>query len=454
MIIRNYLFIVLFAVIAIFPIIKEKGLKINHLGTLVTFVYSIQYGLSSVYILTVPTLYFELKNYVPDISNALIFVVLVLLFFLLGFYSPEYNKNIKNLTTSILKKLPKVNNYEINLQHFPFIIIALEIFGWLSRIILIKMGAYYLVEVSAKTRLPENFNLYSSYLSALSLFPVLCLSLVFLNWLKTNKTIYLVISLILVSLEIAYALPSGMKMKILQPIFNLVLLYSFKKKLPLVPLLLSVGLFMFFVFPYVGIYRSLLLRGDILYDLGVAYDIYKHSIEKFDITSLNETLFYLFGQRMNQVSILSLVVDNTPRVWDFKYGYTYLIFFTAFIPRFFWSNKPSISALGNDFGRDYGIILPSDSVTCVRIPWVVELFLNFGWSGFLAAFVIGFLYQVFYSYFMKNGTPTTFSILLYIIGLFYLVEGESMMSDCFSGIFKIYIIFCFLSYPFLKKIKA
>ena len=243
-------------------------------------------------------------------------------------------------------------------------------------------------------------------------------------------------------------------MKILQPIVNLILLYSFKRKFPVLPILLFISLFMFFVFPYVGIYRSLLLRGDVVYDLGIAYNVYKHSLMNFDITSLNETLFYLFGQRMNQISILSLVVDNTPRVWDFKYGYTYLIIFTAFIPRFFWSNKPSISALGNDFGRDYGILHPSDSTTCVRIPWVIELFLNFGWYSILAAFVIGFLYQVFYSYFIKNGTPTTFSILLYIIGLFYLIEGESMISNCFSGIFKIYIIFCFLCYPFLKKVKS
>ena len=82
MAIGNYLLIILLASVAIFPIIKEKGLKINHLGTLTAFVYFLQYGLSSIYILIAPTLYLELKNYVPDVSNALIFVVLVLFFFM------------------------------------------------------------------------------------------------------------------------------------------------------------------------------------------------------------------------------------------------------------------------------------------------------------------------------------------------------------------------------------
>ncbi len=452
--IRNYILILLLGIIAAFPIIKEKGLRIYHLGTLTALVYFIQYGISSIYILTAPVLYLQLENYVPKIDNALIFIVLTLLFFMLGFYSPSYNTGIKNLITSIIKKLPKATDYEINLRHFPMVLLGLELFGWLARIILIKLGGYYLVETSYAVAVPENFVLYSMYLAILSMLPMLCISLVFLTWLRTNKAIYFIISLILMLVEIIYVLPSAAKMRILQPIFNLVLLYSFKKKFPIFPILISILVFIFFVFPFIGIYRTLLLRGEIMYDLGVAYSVYKLYLMNYDITSLNETLFYLFGERMNQISVLSLVVDNTPRVWDFKFGYTYLIFFVSFIPRFFWASKPSISGIGNAFGRDYGILQPWDTSTCIRIPWVAELFLNFGWYGVLFAFVLGIIYQLFYSYFMKNGATTSFSVILYSIGLFHLVEGEALVSDSFGGLLKTFLIFSVISYPFLKKVKT
>lgn len=452
--VNNYILIFLLIVIVLTPIIVERGLKIYHLGILTGVVYFIQYGLSSIYILTVPTLYLSLKNYVPNIDNALIFIVLTLLLFMLGFYSPYYSTKIRRFIMIIINKLPKANDYEINLKHFPMVIFALELFGWLARIVLIKMGAYYLVEVSNTVRLPGNFVLYASYIAMVSYFPLLCISLVFLTWLRTNKVLYLILSVILIVLEIIYALPSGMKMKIVQPIFNVLLLYSFKRKVPVIPVVLAFIFFIIFVFPFVTIYRSLLLRGDITYDLGVAYSLYKLFLMNFNFQSLNEILFYLFGERMNQISVLSVVVDNTPRVWDFKYGYTYLIFFLSFIPRFFWVNKPTISNLGNLFGRDYGLLNPLDTSTCIRIPWVAELFLNFGWFGILFAFFLGFIYQLLYSYFMRNGTVTSFSVILYIVGLFYLVEGESMVSDTFGKIFKICIVFFVISYPFLRKKKT
>jgi hypothetical protein len=98
------------------------------------------------------------------------------------------------------------------------------------------------------------------------------------------------------------------------------------------------------------------------------------------------TLYNGLGTRMAHAGILSYVVDQTPKVVPFWNGETYKPLISSVIPRIIWSGKPEERA-GNLFGRRYGFI-EGDDQTSINMPWITELFANFGWPGIISGMAI------------------------------------------------------------------
>jgi hypothetical protein len=76
------------------------------------------------------------------------------------------------------------------------------------------------------------------------------------------------------------------------------------------------------------------------------------------------------------------VVKDTPARVPYWNGQTYTPLFTSFIPRILWPEKPEIRT-GNDFGRRYKYLGPFDYTTSFNLPWIVEMYANFGEFGIL-----------------------------------------------------------------------
>jgi len=94
-------------------------------------------------------------------------------------------------------------------------------------------------------------------------------------------------------------------------------------------------------------------------------------------------------ERLGQVGLLAVVMNESPATVPFKLGATYNSLFYKWIPRLIWAGKPK-EALGNDLGHWYGIIAPDDEDTAVNLPWLVEFYVNFGWPGIgLGMFLLG-----------------------------------------------------------------
>jgi hypothetical protein len=97
--------------------------------------------------------------------------------------------------------------------------------------------------------------------------------------------------------------------------------------------------------------------------------------------------------RIDTLSTMAIVVDETPQRIPYWEGYTYSDLLWRIVPRFLLPNKPS-PVMGQEFPRRYGLIDYYDESTAYNLSQAVELYINFGTIGVgLGMFVIGFLYR-------------------------------------------------------------
>lgn len=87
-------------------------------------------------------------------------------------------------------------------------------------------------------------------------------------------------------------------------------------------------------------------------------------------------------RRLSLILPLSHVVETTPDQVPYWRGATYQTLFTGWIPRVFWKDKPE-EVFGNEFGRRYNIIASEDKSNSINIPWLTEMYANFGRIGVL-----------------------------------------------------------------------
>ncbi len=87
-------------------------------------------------------------------------------------------------------------------------------------------------------------------------------------------------------------------------------------------------------------------------------------------------------RRFSGYGIMTKVVDKTPSEIPYWYGETYRPILTNFVPRIFWPDKP-FENTDQAFGHRYEFLSPQDKVTSINVPWIVEMYANFGRVGVL-----------------------------------------------------------------------
>jgi hypothetical protein len=150
--------------------------------------------------------------------------------------------------------------------------------------------------------------------------------------------------------------------------------------------------------------------------------------------------------RTAHIMLFSKVVEDTPKRVPYWQGETYLPLFTSFIPRFVFPGKPE-ERTGNDFGRRYNYLSSNDFTTSFNLPWIVEMYANFGEVGVILGMpLVGMLLSLLEQKFNHPGMQP----LEFIIGatiLFRLIYQEAnfslMVGNIFSLSLALFIIFKF-----------
>ena len=105
------------------------------------------------------------------------------------------------------------------------------------------------------------------------------------------------------------------------------------------------------------------------------------------------------ARRINHAALMEEVVRSTPERVPYWRGETYRPLLTSWIPRFLWPGKPR-EETGWTFGRRYEILKADDPPQSINLPWMIEMYANFGGPGVvlgmgivgvLFAFLEGFL---------------------------------------------------------------
>jgi hypothetical protein len=144
--------------------------------------------------------------------------------------------------------------------------------------------------------------------------------------------------------------------------------------------------------------------------------------------------------RINHIFEFAAVIDETPNRIPYWGGETYKPLITMFIPRIIWQNKPE-EKVGQSFGHRYGFINPTDDVTSWNLPWITEMYANYGSVGVvLGMTLVGCLLAFLEAKLNRPGMiPLEFVVGATI--LLPLVFQESNFSNMAGNILLLYISF-------------
>ncbi|MBW4670266.1 MAG: hypothetical protein KME60_23340 [Cyanomargarita calcarea GSE-NOS-MK-12-04C] len=152
--------------------------------------------------------------------------------------------------------------------------------------------------------------------------------------------------------------------------------------------------------------------------------------------------------RSAHIITLSAVVEDTPDRVPYWNGVTYLPVFTKYIPRLVWPDKPA-ETVGNEFGRRYNYLQSDDDVTSYNLPWIVEMYANFGRVGVVGGMSLLGLLLAFLEQKMNHPAMNAVEFVFGATCLFGLVYQEANFSLIAGNIMNLsvalYLIFKFIS---------
>jgi len=172
--------------------------------------------------------------------------------------------------------------------------------------------------------------------------------------------------------------------------------------------------------------QSYVYRATLLYR--ATYDHY-FNVDYIDSSDGIKTISAV-GRLGHSITAFADVINMTPELVPYWLGGSYQALWTSFIPRFLWLAKPQ-ATIGNEFGHRYMQLGPEDKETSHNLPWLPELYANFGLLGVVAGmFAIGFFFRFIVQ---KLSVPISASIE-YVLGatvtfsLFYAESNFAVMA--------------------------
>lgn len=92
--------------------------------------------------------------------------------------------------------------------------------------------------------------------------------------------------------------------------------------------------------------------------------------------TLAKALVWPLAKRIDQVTVLAVVIDRTPSRIEPWGGHSLRPLLTGSIPRAIWPGKPEERA-GVEFGFRFGLLYPWEGNMSVNTPWLTEFYANF-----------------------------------------------------------------------------
>jgi hypothetical protein len=157
---------------------------------------------------------------------------------------------------------------------------------------------------------------------------------------------------------------------------------------------------------------------------------------------------------VSRISLLNQsanVIEQTPSVVPYQYGWLYSYMAITWIPRFAWPDKPSMSEANQYYQVAYGLTAEEDiNKVAISVGLLTEGFINFGWAGVVG---IMFLAGIFFDFYQRTFLASTSGALMTAIGVILIpqfLSVESQMAQYLGGIVQQVVVTLIVMLPILS----
>lgn len=436
-------------------------IQIFELGVSVTLYYLLIYYLLPVSVLLGFPLKYSLENYHINYL-ALGYLALGFIFFLWGYFN--------RFSVSLAGRLPNILEREWNFSRAPYVFFAFFVIGLAVKFLVVWGGAYSL---RGQTSFLIKSSLYSA-IGFLNWSGYIALALAFIVYFYLRKNgdrryrMWCVFAWGAFVTEIAYAIPSCVRMNMVVPILIYLLIRSFLVRVDYRFVVLWGAAIVLFIFPLGNMCRAPQMmklyglvpeKGTLVSNLFLN-DTQRSQVSNFllsdtqtvEASKISNAPYFVaetFMGRLGQSVVFTAILEHPQPFW---YGKPLLNFFVSLgPPRFIWKSKPVITANGNEFGRRIGVLAPDNTGTFVGPTFVGDWYMNFGVPGIIGGmFFIGFLFRLIFDYLVRRTGASLSGLLVYSIVWIQLMKGfEDSLAPVFAGLVKV-VVFLFFIALFLQ----
>jgi hypothetical protein len=155
--------------------------------------------------------------------------------------------------------------------------------------------------------------------------------------------------------------------------------------------------------------------------------------------------------RISLLNQTANVVELTPAVVPYQYGWLYSYMAITWIPRVIWPDKPSMSEANQYYQVAYGLTTEDElAKVAISVGILTEGFINFGWAGVIG---VMFLAGIFFDFYQKTFLSKTSGALMTGIGVILLPQFlavESQMAQYVGGIVQEVVVTLIVMLPIIK----
>lgn len=179
------------------------------------------------------------------------------------------------------------------------------------------------------------------------------------------------------------------------------------------------------------------------------------SLDKWN-EALNDpnTLRVAISPSVSRLSLLNQtanVIEQTPSVVPYQYGWLYSYMAITLIPRFVWPDKPSMSEANQYYQIAYGLSTEEDlSRVSISVGILTEGFMNFGWAGVAG---VMFLAGIFFDFYQRTFLNKNSGALMTAIGVILLpqfISVESQMAQYVGGVMQQVVVTLIVMLPIIR----
>lgn len=170
--------------------------------------------------------------------------------------------------------------------------------------------------------------------------------------------------------------------------------------------------------------------------------------------SSGESFRRALNPSVTRISLLNQtanVIELTPSVVPYQYGWLYSYMAITWIPRFVWPDKPSVSEANQYYQVAYGLSSEDDlSRVSISVGFLAEGYINFGWAGVIG---IMFLVGIFFDFYEKTFLSKSSGALMTAMGVILLPQFlavESQIAQYLGGILQQVVVTLVVMFPIIR----